>query len=147
MEIICDDREVMAALQRLLDKTGNLRPALEAIGELVSESTKRRFGTTIGPDGVLWAANSDVTIERKGHARPLTGITGELRDSIRYQLDGDFAVEIGSGKDQAAMMQFGGTTEEFPHLWGDISARPYLGISEEDKTAILAVIERHLNLD
>lgn len=75
----------------------------------------------------------------------VTGTTGELMDSIHYQLDGDFAVEIGSAKDQAAMMQFGGTKEEFPHLWGDIPGREYLGFSAEDKAATLAVIQRHLN--
>jgi phage gpG-like protein len=77
---------------------------------------------------------------------PLTGETGTLMKSIHYQLDDDFAVEIGSEKDQAAMMQFGGTKEEFPHLWGDIPARPYLGISEADKVEILSIIERHLSL-
>jgi len=146
MEIIYDDAEVIAALQRLRDRVGNIRPALAEIGEMMTESTKRRFGTTTSPDGVLWAANSDVTIDRKGHARPLTGETGELMDSIHYQLYGHYAVEIGSNKDQAAMMQFGGTKEEFPHLWGDIPARPYLGISAADKTEVLGIIERHLNL-
>lgn len=146
MEIICDDAAVMVALRRLLERTGNLRPALAEIGEAMTQSTKRRFGTTTGPDGVLWQANSEVTIERKGHSRPLTGETGDLMDSIHSQLDGLFAVEIGSNKDQAAMMQFGGTTAEFPHLWGDIPARPYLGISDQDKAAILEIIDRHLNL-
>jgi phage virion morphogenesis protein len=146
MELIYNDAEVIAGLQRLLDKTGNIRPAQSEIGELVADSTKRRFGTTTSPEGISWAANSDITIERKGHARPLTGTSGVLMDSIHSVLDGDFAVEIGSGQDQAAMMQFGGTKEEFPHLWGDIPARPYLGISEEDKAAILAVIGRHLSL-
>ncbi len=146
MEIIYDDAEVIAALQRLRDQVGNIRPALAEIGEAISESTKHRFETTTGPDGGLWDANSDVTIERKGHARPLTGKTGELMDSIHPQLDGDFAVAIGSNKDQAAMMQFGGTKDEFSNLWGDIPARPYLGVSDADKTAVLAIIERHLNL-
>lgn len=146
MQIIYDDVEVITALQRLRDRVGNIRPALAEIGDLMSESTKRRFGTTTSPDGEAWESNSDVTIARKGHARPLTGTSGVLMDSIHPVLDGDFAVEIGSGQDQAAMMQFGGTKEEFPHLWGDIPARPYLGVSEEDKTAILAVINRHLSL-
>jgi phage virion morphogenesis protein len=145
MEIIYNDAEVIAALQRLRDRVGDIRPALAEIGDAMAESTKQRFGTTTSPDGVLWAANSAVTIERKGHARPLTGKTGELMDSIDSQLDGDFAVEIGSDKDQAAMMQFGGTKAEFPHLWGDIPDRPYLGISEADKVEVLGIIERHLN--
>lgn len=146
MDIFYNDAEVLAALQRLRDRVGNIRPALADIGEAMAESTKRRFGTMTGPDGVLWEANSPVTLSRKTGSRPLTGTTGELMDSIDSQLDGAFAVAIGSNKDQAAMMQFGGTKEEFPHLWGDIPARPYLGISEADKTEILSIIQRHLGL-
>lgn len=146
IEIIYDDAEVMAALHQLLERTGNIRPALVDIGEAGVESTKQRFGTMTAPDGSHWATNSDVTIDRKGFNRPLTGETGTLMDTIRYQLDGDFAVLIGSNKDQAAMMQFGGTKAEFPNLWGDIPGRPYLGISDADKAEILSIIQRHLNL-
>ena len=109
------------------------------------ESTKHRFETTTGPDGGLWAANSQATLDHKAGSTPLTGETGSLMQSIHSQLDGGFAVEIGSNKDQAAMMQFGGTKDQFPHLWGDIPARPYLGVSTNDKVVILEIIERHLN--
>lgn len=145
MEIICNDAEVIAALQRLRDRVGNIRPALAEIGEAMTESTKRRFGTTTGPDGEHWAANSDVTLAHKKGNRPLTDY-GDLADSIHPQPFGDFGVDIGSNLDQAAMMQFGGTTAEFPHLWGDIPARPYLWISDQDKADILEIIDRHLNL-
>ncbi|WP_231997044.1 phage virion morphogenesis protein [Pseudomonas arsenicoxydans] len=33
---------------------------------------------------------------------------------------------VGSNKPYAAMMQFGGDQADFPHLWSDIPARPYL---------------------
>lgn len=144
MEIIYDDAEVIAALHRLYDRVGNIRPALAEIGEAMTESTKRRFGSATGPDGVLWQTNSEVTLAHKRGSRPLTDY-GDLADSITSQSDG-FAMEIGSNLDQAAMMQFGGTKAEFPHLWGDIPARPYLGISGQDKVAILEIIDRHLNL-
>lgn len=146
IDIVFDDAEVMAALHRLLERTGNIRPALADIGEVVTEQTKHRFETTTGPDGEHWAANSQVTLDHKPGNRPLTGVTGSLMDTIRYQLDGDFAVLIGSNKDQAAMMQFGGTKAEFPNLWGDIHGRPYLGISDADKAEILSIIQRHLDL-
>jgi phage gpG-like protein len=42
------------------------------------------------------------------------------------------------------MMQFGGTKSQFPHLWGDIPARPFVGVSDADKAAILDVISRRL---
>lgn len=30
----------------------------------------------------------------------------------------------------AAMQQFGGKKSEFPHLWGDIPARPFLPVDQ-----------------
>jgi len=160
-EVIYDDAKVMAALQRLHDKIGNIMPALLEIGEAMTESTKHRFETKVGTNG-LWKMNSPVTAKAKGHWSQLIGgtagpdgpdgeltrgqVTGDLWDSITYQMSGNFAVEIGSPMPQAAMMQFGGTKEEFPHLWGDIPARAYLGLSEEDERVVLRIIERHLNL-
>ena len=44
----------------------------------------------------------------------------------------------------AAMQQFGGTKSQFPHLWGDIPARPFLGISTADKQNIRDIIGSYL---
>lgn len=142
-----DDHEILAALRQLQQATGNLRPALLKIGENLKESTKKRFQNYTGPDGVMWQANSDVTYERKADRSgiPLTD-HGTLGNTIDYQLLGNDGVQIGSPMEYAAMMQFGGTKSEFPNLWGDIPERPFLGISEDDKRDILAIIQRHLNM-
>lgn len=42
------------------------------------------------------------------------------------------------------MMQFGGTKAQFPHLWGDIPARPYIGFSEDDKQNTLDLASDYL---
>lgn len=42
------------------------------------------------------------------------------------------------------MMQFGGTKAAFPHLWGDIPARPFLGLSTQDESDILDTISEAL---
>jgi len=42
------------------------------------------------------------------------------------------------------MQQFGGTRSAFPNLWGDIPARPFLGISAEDEVAVLDIIDEWL---
>ncbi len=60
MDVIYNDEDVIAGLQRLLQQTGDIKPALRAIGDALTESTKRRFETTTSSEGVLWAANSDV---------------------------------------------------------------------------------------
>lgn len=129
------------------------------------EITKRRFESATGPDGKAWAANSPVTIERylgmfkssfkkdgslskKGTARtagkkPLTGETGVLKTTINYQVDAQ-GVSWGSPMVYAAMQQFGGTKAKFPHLWGDIPARPYLGVSASDQTLIMDILSDYM---
>lgn len=138
-----DDQEILAALRHLQQATGNLRPALLRIGEQLKESTQQRFSSKTSPGGQAWLGNSDLTIERKGRDFPLTD-GGTLGGTIDFQLFGDDGVDIGSPMEYAAMMQFGGTKSEFSHLWGDIPGRPFLGISEQDKIDILAIIQRHL---
>ncbi len=64
--------------------------------------------------------------------------------NIEYQLRGNNALEIGSPKKYAAMQQFGGTKADFSHLWGGIPARPFLGISNQDETDILSILQQHL---
>jgi phage virion morphogenesis protein len=143
IDIDIDDREIRAALQNLLAVTGNLDDVLTDIGEELVERTKQRFGTLTGPDGERWADNSPVTIERKGRNQPLTG-EGTLGEQIHARLLGNDTLAVGSNMEYAAMQQFGGTKAEFPHLWGDIPARPFLGVSENDRAEILDIIQAHL---
>ena len=145
IEIHYDDREVLAALQALERRAGNLRPALAEIGEHLTETTKQRFSSRSGPDGRAWRPNRPVTVERKGRNYPLTH-RGTLGQTINYRLRGRDTLEVGSPMEYAAMQQFGGTRTEFPHLWGDIPARPFLGVSEDDKREILDILVDYLEL-
>lgn len=131
-------------LQRLIGAGGNPRPALKEIGEELVDSTQRRFETQTGPDGTPWARNATSTIKRKGRDQPLTGETGKLMDQIDYQLTGNDTLDVGSPTIYAAMQQFGGTKEEFPHLWDDIPARPFIGISDEDEEKIIGLFNDYL---
>jgi phage gpG-like protein len=141
------DQEVLAAFNRLLAANADLGPAWRAIGELLEESTKRRFETSTGPDGRRWASNSQVTLmamlaQRKGAfnrrnsklsakgtglvmaKKPLIGEVKALSTSITYRGAPD-SVTIGSTTEYAAMQHFGGTKAKFPNLWGDIPARRF----------------------
>ncbi|MFM9881238.1 MAG: phage virion morphogenesis protein [Burkholderiaceae bacterium] len=166
VSIKINDKQVLQVLGQLTARAKNLRPAFAEIGEDVVESTKARFATATAPDGKPWQANSQVTIDRylglfknsrkkdgtlskAGQTRsagklPLTGETKSLRTTINYQLKGDNGVAIGSPKVYAAMQQFGGTKAKFPNLWGDIPARPFLGISSADQANILEIIGSYL---
>ncbi len=63
--------------------------------------------------------------------RPLIGASKSLSTQIYDRFAGG-ALEVGSPLVYAAMEQFGGQKSEFPHLWGDIPARPFLGVSAAD---------------
>ena len=103
--------------------------------------TGQRTGVKKGwlrKDGKLGAKGVSAMAGKK----PLIGESRALSTSITYYVDRNTLV-IGSPMEYAAMQQFGGRKAEFPFLWGDIPARPFLGISTQDETAILAVLRRH----
>lgn len=165
--VTVEDAQVRAALRRLRQKTDNLSPVLKAIGEDLVESTRQRFATATAPDGTPWAANSEVTILRylglttgnygkdgkltkKGAARgmgkkPLSGQSGDLARQIIYRVTGN-TLEVGSTMVYAAMQQFGGKKADFPNLWGDIPARPFLGLSGSDIAGIEETVGDYLGL-
>lgn len=151
-----DDREILAALNNLAQSSSNIRPALQAIGENLVTSTKERFTSQTDPDGGRWDKLSDARIaEKVAHHGSNLILTdhGTLGDSINYQVQDSVTLnvgvpyqsETGSNMEYAAMMQFGGTKAEFPWLWGDIPARPFLGFSQEDKAGILDIIAQYLS--
>jgi len=167
ISIEVNDKEVLDILDQMIKRGKNLQPAMREIGEDVTESTKQRFVTATDPEGTPWASNStettiprylgafggshkkDGTLSKRGEARsaakkPLTGETRALATTINYQLVGSTGVSIGSPMVYAAMQQFGGTKAEFPHLWADIPARPFLGLSEADTTSILDIVGSYL---
>lgn len=163
-----DDKQVLDMLDQLYGRFKNLQPAMKEIGEDLVDSTKRRFADGAGPDGTPWAPNStettipfylgafggshkkDGTLSKTGEKRlaskkPLTGETKALRSDINYQLDGTNSVRIGSPMVYAAMQQFGGITSPSSMIPGKtIPARPFLGVSEADKTNILDVVRSYL---
>lgn len=49
-----DDAAVLARLAEIARRVDNMAPAMKSIGEVLSESTKKRFGTSTGPDGQKW---------------------------------------------------------------------------------------------
>lgn len=168
IEITVDDREVLDVLAKLARRAGDLSPALREIGEDLTASAQRRFATGTSPDGARWAPNSQTTLLRwlGGKDRPKgltgkltkTGIgavmgkkplvdSGNLAGSIHYQLaDGGRTLLVGSDAKYAAVQQFGAQRGSLGGgaPWGDIPARPYLGISANDRADILEVVRGYL---
>lgn len=143
--------EITGALARVSAALENPLPLMQDLGEYFVDSTTKRFPTGTAPDGSVWAPKSPVTIAAQGgrktnrlDVRPLFGPSGALSSTISYEAFAD-RVEWGSPMVYAAMQQFGGAKSAFPHLWGNIPARPFLGISAEDETNVLDIIGEYLS--
>jgi phage gpG-like protein len=174
IQVEIDDRELRAALGELLRRVQDPTPALRDIGEYLVASTRRRFAAGRAPDGTPWAPNSPVTVmqylarfdssfRRRGGGltkagaaraaakRPLIGETRRLSSEIAYRLIPG-GVAVGSSLEYAAVQQFGARRGEFgrtrrgaPIPWGDIPARPFLGVSRVDRVAILDILAGYLD--
>lgn len=153
---IVGSEEVLATFQRLVDASDNTLPAMQDIGEYLIASTKQRFHDMQGPQGEPWAPNSEVTqdvTEERGDRydpRPLFGPTKRLSSEI-LAFPTNHAVEVGSALIQAAVMHYGaeqgafGTTSRgSPIPWGDIPARPFIGMSAEDDVQVLEIMGGYL---
>ncbi|MCH8500159.1 MAG: phage virion morphogenesis protein [Marinobacter sp.] len=144
LEFELDDQAVQRAFQQLLQRSGTLEPVLRDIGEALLNSTRERFDKEQAPDGTPWQPLSPVTLERKTrNADKILTEEGGLRLFINPDVTGD-TLELHANRVQAAMMQFGGTKAQHPHLWGDIPARPFLGFSDDDRRTILQIAQDHL---
>jgi phage gpG-like protein len=138
--------EITPALQRVAAGLEDMTEPFRDIGEYLIGATKDRFAQGVSPEGVRWAAKSPVTLAAYGAGksnrvdiRPLFGPSGMLSSQIIAEPDPD-RLEVGSNMVYAAMMQFGGTKAQFPNLWGDIPARPFLGASTEDEVQIIDIL-------
>jgi len=146
VQVQWDDAEIIRALQNLQNlqnSVGNISTPLKEIGEDLVKSTKKRFETSTGPDGARWSSNTASTLSHKDGDKPLVGETHRLQREISWDVSGD-ELSVGSAVEYAAIQQFGGTKTDFPNLWGDIPARPYLGISSQDERTILETIRNYL---
>lgn len=141
-----DPKALLAALTELKRLSGDLSGPLKAIGEDLVESTKRRIELGRDLNGRPFAPNSPVTVARKGHNRPLIDSGTLLHNTIHYDVQGDTLI-VGSSSEYAALQQFGqrkGASGKnrrgAPIPWGDIPARPFIGLSQEDETYILRTL-------
>jgi phage virion morphogenesis protein len=157
-----NDSEAIAMFRRLdfaLTDQTELTPQL---GEMLVQSTQDRIKRGEQPDGAAFVPRSPVTLEhyaKQGFSfgAPLNQ-SGDMRNTIYHDSGSDY-VRVGSNAIQAAVMHFGATAGAFgahigkdslgrDHIhsipWGNIPARPFIGLSDEDQTNIAAEIEEWL---
>lgn len=151
LTIELNNQRLQQTLSQIEDAIGDLTPLMQAIAAELASQTEENFEHEGRPE---WPELSDVTIERRakqGHwpGQMLQVSAGGLAASIVTDAT-DSSAMVGSNKPYAAMMQFGGERADFPQLWGDIPARPFVPVDDdsnlhpEAKVAILELTVTHL---
>lgn len=157
IEIKYDDRQVLDALQELTRRMHDMAPAMRDIAGVMADATERAFKNEADPaTGLAWHPLMASTVRmRGGDAHPILRRSGQLASSVVTAHGADYA-QVGSNKDYAATHQFGAGRGEFgegryktrngtfPIPWGDVHARPFLGLGEDDKAEILDIVRGYL---
>ncbi|WP_174279025.1 phage virion morphogenesis protein [Sphingomonas bacterium] len=156
MRVTFNADAVFAALDKPRAELSDLQPVYEDIGSYMVKATRERFPKGEAPDGTRWRQKSPVTLAqylRRGDGNrpsPLIGPSGRLGREITATAASD-GVEIGSSLIYSAVMQFGAQQGAFgrskrrtPLPWGDIPARPFLGLSRDDERTIIEIVDDHL---
>ena len=153
IEIEYRDREVRAALDRLRRAARDLRPAMRDIAAALEDSVLESFDAEASPDGDPWAPLSEATRSRRERRGTWPGMKlqaeGALVRSVSSAHDADSAV-AGTNLVSAPVHQFGAKKGEFgstrrgtPIPWGDIPARPFLGVSAAAREDISDILGDH----
>ena len=153
-----DDAAPRMVLSRMEEAMTDMTEFMDSVGRaLVTSGVERIILTNTGPDGAAWEPSQRVK-DRGGKTLHLSGNLGE---SIAHIAAPDH-VTVGSNMIYARVMQQGAAQGEFgaatgrtrptekrprsqdyftPLPWGDIPARPYLGVSEADRAIIGDLVE------
>lgn len=153
--ITVEDLRLRGALNALIALGKDATPAMQDIATIGENSTRMRFRTETGPDGVKWKPSLRAQLVG---GRTLTK-DGHLAGSINGRAGKDFA-EWGVNRPYAAAHQFGAVIKarsggklRFRLANGAfvsvasvrIPARPYLGVSGDDAEDMLDALSRRIN--
>lgn len=145
-----DDQQVQRAIRRLLRAGADLSPAMRTIADHLAASTRQTFDDETAPDGSPWQKLKPSTIkqrERSGYVPiNILGRSGDLKASIIGQSDAS-SVVVGTDRIYATTHQFGAKKGVFgktkrgaPIPWGDIPARPFLGVNANQEENIQQIV-------
>jgi|CEGF01.1.fsa_nt_gi phage virion morphogenesis protein len=147
--------QVLDVLDGLLNRLDDLSAPMALIAAQMESAAERAFDEEADPaTGEPWAGLSDVTKARREKAGHWPGsilqVKGQLAASIESDYGKDFA-QVGSNKVYAPVMFFGAEKGAIgknkrgrPIPWGDIPARPFLGLNADDEADILDILETEI---
>lgn len=135
MQIELDTAEALAVFSRLEEAAGGLGGLWKDVGEHLKLAHRYRFDVAISPDGDLWEPLDPAYRRRKKRRKDdILVLDTYLRDQLSYRAS-NAGLEFGTNRIYGAAHQFG---------TDDIPARPWLGVSDDDRAHILSLAERHL---
>jgi phage virion morphogenesis protein len=149
MRVEITEDTITTGLARLAAALADMSEPMDEIGQLMLTSTQDRISRGVDVDGKPFTPRSATTIARYGklglkYGAPLNR-SGRMRKGIAFNSGADW-MELGSNAIQSAVMQFGAAKGSLGSgaPWGNIPARPYLGVSEDDRSRIHETIEEWL---
>lgn len=157
-----NDAEISAALGRVSQILSDATGMMNEIGDYLVEKTENRFKSQTAPDGTAWAPRAPSTLNRYKKAGIKFGgilhVSGQLGQSIFHEHNST-SVRIGTPEKYAGIQQLGAAQgafgafmgkdkngrDHFHHLpWGDIPARPFIGVSDEESEGVLDIVSETL---
>ena len=148
---IQDALDALITIESNLDDTQGL---FNHIGEVLLDIHESRFNAQESPDGIPWQSLSPWYRESKPKQKDkILTLDGTLRSTLHWQIDGDTLL-FGTNMIYGAIHQYGGTikpvTAKALNVGGRpvkqvvIPARPWLGVSAQDKLLLVDVAREHL---
>lgn len=132
-----DDREVQAAIGRVVQAMGNPSSLFRSMGEYLLIAHDRHFARQRAPSGTAWKALSPrYQARKKKNADKILVLEGYLSETLRYQVGQDELL-FGSNRVYAAAQHFGYPRRKLP-------ARPFLGTSTEDNQELSLIARDYL---
>ncbi len=118
---------------------GNKYDLLSQLSQSVVGQTKERFESKRAPDGHEWVGRSPAYLKTNPPGSTLVR-GGFLKDTITDQIYSPEVAVVGSKLSYAKVHQYGGKGE-FNGQQINIPARPYLGVSRENKATLRKIAE------
>ena len=148
---IQDALDAMLHIEAAIDDMSGL---FDHMGEVLLDIHEARFNAQESPDGVPWQELSPWYKESKPKQKDkILTLDGTLRSTLRWQIEGNTLL-FGTNLIYGAIHQYGGTIKPVtakalnvggrPVKQGVIPARPWLGVSAQDKLLLVEVVREHL---
>ena len=134
--------EIVRRLGDLYFDSAKMQKFSRMAGAEMVYQTEERFANQHDLQRQPWIPSRRAIRERGQTLRD----TSRLLSSLTYVALPD-GVTWGTNVVYARMMHYGGLKSVFPHLWGDIPARPFLGMNEDDRASVLNIINRIMDED